>query len=134
MAVKAQSVENSPAAGAEGADCTILLVEDEFLIRTSVAEELRIAGFTVVEASNADDALSVLQAGTSIEVVFTDVKMPGSIDGAAFARRVRVEYPSVKVFVTSGNAAPELRKDIHGFLRKPYQIESVIKRIKRVME
>ena len=66
----------------------ILIVEDEFLLRMDSAETLENAGFEVVQAGNADEAMAILQARAAIHVVFTDIQMPGSMDGLKLARFV----------------------------------------------
>jgi len=81
---------------------TILVVDDEILLRLSIADEFRAHGYAVVEAANADEALSILQSGTVIHAVFTDVRMPGSMDGIELARRIRAEWPEISVVVASG--------------------------------
>jgi CheY-like chemotaxis protein len=67
----------------------VLVVEDEFLIRINAAEMMEEAGFEVVEASNADEAVATLEARLDIAVVFTDIQMPGTMDGLKLARAVR---------------------------------------------
>ena len=110
----------------------ILIVEDEILIRMNIADEFRNAGFEVIEAANAQEALSILQADQAVDAVFSDVKMPGSLDGIALARRIRADYPSIKVFVTSGHSAPSgLDGAIDGFVRKPYDPPLVIEKIRQ---
>jgi CheY-like chemotaxis protein len=81
---------------------TILVVEDEILVRTVIAAYLRDCGFDVVEAGNADEAVRVLEAGIRIDIVFSDVNMPGSMDGFGLAQWVRRERPWLKVILTSG--------------------------------
>ena len=66
----------------------ILIVEDEFLIRMATAEAIRDAGFQVVEAPDADSAIVILESRSDIQVVFTDIHMPGSMDGARLAHAV----------------------------------------------
>ena len=89
-------------------DCTetgvprILVVEDEALIRFAIAEALRELGVSVVEAASADEAWQYLTAGGSVDLVFTDHRMPGSMTGGQLATRVRLQYPSLVVIVTSG--------------------------------
>ena len=71
----------------------ILLVEDEVLVRMVIAEELRDAGYTVIEANSADEALDLLRHGeVDVQVIFSDVRMPGTIDGAMLARIVRSSW------------------------------------------
>jgi CheY-like chemotaxis protein len=80
----------------------ILVVEDEALIRFAMAEALRDLGASVVEAASADEAWQYLTAGGSVDLVFTDYRMPGSMTGGQLATRIRREYPSLVVIVTSG--------------------------------
>ena len=72
---------------------TILVVEDELLIRLMIADALRAAGFSVIEAMNADEALAVLRAGVSIDLVMTDIRVPGPTDGLGLADTVRPTWP-----------------------------------------
>ena len=107
---------------------TVLIVEDEVLIRLSAADELRVRGFGVLEASNADEAIAVLQSGVPIDLVFTDVRMPGSMDGVALARFIDGTRPELKLIITSGalHSAPE---PDDAFIRKPYDLDMVVTRI-----
>jgi two-component system, response regulator PdtaR len=100
----------------------VLIVEDEYLIRTHAAEVIRDAGFEVVEASNADEAVMILESRRDIRVVFTDLRMPGSMDGLKLAHVVRDRWPPVHIVATSGHYAfkeGELPKGTV-FLPKPY--------------
>ena len=83
----------------------ILVVEDEFLIRTATAEAIRGAGFEVIEAANADAAISILESRSDIRVVFTDIHMPGSMDGAKLTHAVKDRWPPVRIIATSGRVA-----------------------------
>ena len=83
----------------------ILIVEDDFLLRMNAAEMIQDAGFDVVEAGNADEAIAILEARPDIHVVFTDIQMPGSMDGLKLARFVRGRWPPIKIVATSGNFA-----------------------------
>lgn len=99
---------------------TILVVEDEILIRAAASEELREQGYAVIEAASADEALLVLQAPIRVDVVVTDVKMPGALDGIDLARHVRATFPFMKVVIVSGQvAAPDVRAMVDGYLSKP---------------
>jgi CheY-like chemotaxis protein len=80
----------------------VLVVEDEALVRLSAREEIEAAGFKVYEAYNADEAIRLLEANPDIELIFTDVDMPGSMDGVKLAHYVRTRWPPVKIIVTSG--------------------------------
>jgi CheY-like chemotaxis protein len=101
----------------------ILIAEDEVLTRMVLAEELRDAGFFVIEASNADDAMAYLKTGSQIDLVFSDIQMPGSMDGLELARRLRVEHPSLPVILSSGRQGAE---GVAPFISKPYRMERVI--------
>jgi CheY-like chemotaxis protein len=100
----------------------ILVVEDEFLVRMDAADMIRNAGFEVVEAANADQAISILESRFDITVVFTDVQMPGSMDGLKLAATVRGRWPPIKIITTSANARLRLDDLPSGgrFLAKPY--------------
>ena len=80
----------------------VLIVEDEWLLRFSGAEMVADAGFEVVEAGNADEAIAILEARTDIRIVFTDIQMPGSMDGLRLARFVRDRWPPIELVATSG--------------------------------
>jgi CheY-like chemotaxis protein len=81
---------------------TILVVEDEILIRLDVADYLRQCGYRVLEASSAADAVTVLQTDHDVDVVFSDAQMPGAMDGFGLARWIRANRPDLKVILTSG--------------------------------
>src|ERR1700733_13275044 len=80
----------------------ILIVEDEPLIRMGVVSQLEDAGFLIYEARNADEAICRLEEHAEIRLVFTDINMPGSIDGLRLAHYARGRWPPVKIIVTSG--------------------------------
>jgi len=81
---------------------SILIVEDEHLIRLDTASSLESLGFVVYEAANAADAVRCLELHGEIRLIFTDVNMPGSMDGVALAHYVRGRWPPMKIIVTSG--------------------------------
>jgi|HubBroStandDraft_6_1064221.scaffolds.fasta_scaffold812881_2 CheY-like chemotaxis protein len=108
---------------------TVLVVEDEVLIRLLLAEALRDAGCRVVEAACAAEALSVLDA-SALDILITDVKMPGEVDGLELAARVRQARPGLKVIVTSGHAGPNPAQAVaDAFLPKPFALEDVVRRV-----
>jgi CheY-like chemotaxis protein len=117
---------------------TILVVEDEVLVRLVIAEYLRECGYKVYEAVNAGEALEMLQSsGVPIDVVFSDVQMPGEIDGFGLARWVRANEPGVQVILTSG---VERSADIAAtlceagpLLEKPYPPHDVVDRIQQLI-
>jgi len=82
----------------------VLVVEDDVLVRNIVAAYQRECGFDVIEASSADEAIRVLQADVKVDIVFSDVNMPGSMDGFGLAQWVRRERPWLRVILTSGAA------------------------------
>ena len=84
----------------------VLVVEDETLIRELVAEELEVAGYTIVIANDADQAIAILEARQDIHLVFTDINMPGSMDGLKLAAVVRDRWPPVHIIITSGKIRP----------------------------
>jgi CheY-like chemotaxis protein len=100
----------------------VLIVEDEFLLRMNAVDMIAAAGFEVVEAENADQAIEILEARFDITVVFTDIQMPGSMDGLKLARAVRGRWPPIKIVATSGrvNVAQTDLPDGGRFLPKPY--------------
>lgn len=112
----------------------VLVVEDEALIRMSIVEEMEDAGFEVFQASNAAQAIEILIANSRIEVMFTDVDMPGSVDGLKLAASVRDRWPPIKIIVTSGHR----RIDVDAlpaearFMVKPYDPNAVIRSIREM--
>ena len=114
---------------------TILVVEDEILIRMVIADYLRDCGYRVFEASSADEAVVLLQRpDIVIDIVFSDVEMPGSMDGFALARWVRQHRPETDVVLAgSPNKAAETATDLceDGPLSKPYDSQLVVDRIRR---
>ena len=105
----------------------VLIVEDELLIRMNAVEMIESAGFEVVEAGDADEAIAILQARPEIHVVFTDIQMPGSMDGLKLARFVRDRWPPIKLIATSGNHVARDGDLPEGglFLPKPYTLAKI---------
>ena len=105
----------------------VLIVEDELLLRMDAVEMIRSAGFEVVEAGNADEAIEILEARGDITVVFTDIQMPGSMDGLRLVRAVRGRWPPIKIVATSGLVDVGEKDLPEGgrFLPKPYQSREV---------
>ncbi|GAB0119958.1 hypothetical protein Acid7E03_40300 [Acidisoma sp. 7E03] len=106
-------------------------------MRMVIADYLRDCGYRVIEAGNVAEALTVLQSSETVHIVFSDVQMPGELDGFALARWVRQNQPQVKVLLTSGNAkaaktATDLCED-GPVESKPYQPQTVLDRIKRLL-
>ena len=101
----------------------VLVVEDEWLLRMDAAEMITAAGFEVVEAIDADQAIEILESRCDIAMVFTDVQMPGSMDGLKLARAVRGRWPPIKIIATSGLVDVGEKDLPEGgrFLPKPYR-------------
>jgi CheY-like chemotaxis protein len=113
----------------------VLVVEDEVLIRMSIADSLEEAGFTVYEAANADQAIKLLEVHQDIRVLFTDIDMPGSMDGLRLAEAVRNRWPPVKIIITSGHVKirqEELPVDGH-FFAKPYDAALVVSAMRNLV-
>ena len=106
----------------------VLVVEDELLIRTNAVDMLRDAGFDVIEAVNADEAIMILEGGSTIDVVFTDVQMPGSMDGLKLAAAVRNRWPPIKIVATSGvlKVGEDDLPAGSRFLPKPYSPSQIV--------
>ena len=105
----------------------VLIVEDEFLLRMNSVDMIRAAGFEPVEAANADEAIEILETLRDITVVFTDIQMPGSMDGLKLARAVRGRWPPIKIVATSGlmNVAESDLPEGGRFLPKPYSPDQI---------
>jgi CheY-like chemotaxis protein len=102
---------------------TILFVEDEAVTRMDMTDFLRQSGFTVTEAANAAEAVDILNSKLTIDLVITDVKMPGDMDGVVLARWVRENRPGVEVILVSGDTRSIEQLPTSGdgaFLPKPY--------------
>jgi CheY-like chemotaxis protein len=113
----------------------ILVVEDESLIRMNAVEMIVEAGFEVVEAANADEAIAILEGGLDITVVFTDIQMPGSMDGLKLAAAVRDRWPPIKIVATSGQVKlgpGDLPEGGH-FLPKPYSSAEITKTFRKLI-
>ena len=100
----------------------VLIVEDELLLRMNALDVIEAAGFEVVEAANADEAIEILEARRDIGVVFTDIQMPGSMDGLKLVRAVRGRWPPIKIVAISGHIGVAQTDLPEGgrFLPKPY--------------
>jgi CheY-like chemotaxis protein len=126
------SMSKSTGRGGESDTPVILVAEDDALIRLCVVEHLRENGYEVVEACNGDEALAVFAASKAVDVVFSDVRMPGATDGAKLAHWVRENRPETHVILASGyfpKAGDEAGKDVV-FIPKPYEPETVVKAIR----
>ena len=109
----------------------VLVAEDEALVRELSVCELEDAGYCVIEAEDARQALAILETGVPIDVLFTDVNMPGEIDGVGLVRLVHRRWPRIGLIVTSGRAdiAEEELPDAGRFIRKPYRLSKMSKMV-----
>lgn len=128
------SINVSPVTKLEEAPRCILVVDDEVLIRFAIADYLRDCGYHVLEAANAAEALELLESQLDlVDLVFSDVQMPGAMDGFGLARWVRANRPWLPVILTSGNArTAELSEDlceIGPLEAKPYDANSMAQRM-----
>jgi two-component system, response regulator PdtaR len=108
-------------------DVVILTVEDETLVRDYLGEILEYAGYQVVSAANADEAIEILESRDDIRVIITDINMPGSMDGLRLAAAVKDRWPPIKIIIATGKEPPrreEMPIDSQ-FLAKPYAPDRV---------
>ena len=120
-----------PAAGLQAK--AVLVVEDESLIRETIADELEDAGFLVLEAETAEQGLEILES-KPVHVLFTDIRLPGVLDGWSLAERARALDPNLPVIYATGFSAEEPRfvpKSV--FLRKPYLPSAVLAAIEKLI-
>jgi len=113
----------------------VVVVEDEAIVRLDIAMSLEAEGFIVLEASNADEAINILNAHSEIRLMFTDIDMPGSMDGLKLASTVRDRWPPIKIIVASGHR--QLSDDllpVEGkFFSKPYDHARVIATMREML-
>jgi two-component system, response regulator PdtaR len=112
----------------------ILIVEDEFLLRMDSSKLIEDAGFEVIQAGNADEAIEILKARPGIHVVFTDIQMPGSMDGLKLAQFVRNRWPPIKIVATSGllRVADDDLPAGSVFLPKPYRGTEIVATLRKL--
>lgn len=114
---------------------TVLVVEDEPLVRMDIADNLEDAGFSVVEAANAAEAIAALERDATIQIIFTDVDMPGSMDGLKLAAAVADRWPPIRIIVTSGHRTVEITDIPDGsvFFSKPYRATEIVNSINQLL-
>lgn len=115
---------------------TILIVEDDPLLRADTVTTLEEAGLSVIDKADADEALGfLLENGTEVAAVFTDINMPGHSDGVHLAEMITRHWPHIGVVVTSGAARPArvLPEQVH-FIPKPWRAEQVIAAMQGLVE
>jgi CheY-like chemotaxis protein len=118
-----------------GTSRIVLVVEDEWLVRQAIADELRTVGWQVIETSSAEAAIACLQAVNHIDVVFTDIQLGGRLSGWDVAESCRAVQPDVPVIYTSGNTVDRSRC-VQGsmFLEKPYDCGEVVNACKLLLK
>lgn len=117
----------------EPEQCVVLVVEDEWLIRLAVSEGLRETGWRVVEAADGVEAIDYIQSGAPLDLILSDVRMPGSVDGLALLTFAKRTLPDVPVILSSGHLEPAqaIAAGATDFLGKPYRIMELEKIIVR---
>jgi DNA-binding NtrC family response regulator len=115
---------------------TILIVEDEVLIRMSSAATLEDAGFHILEAGSGAEALVMIVAHDGIDVLMTDVRLPGEMDGLDLVALVHRSHPDIRSIVVSGNASAEAACDAGaiGFLPKPYMAHTLVRAVNDLIQ
>jgi CheY-like chemotaxis protein len=114
---------------------SVLVVEDEALIRIGVVDDLQQAGFTVLEAQTSDEAMRLLRGHPEIRILFTDINMPGSMDGLGLAATVHDRWPPIRIIITSGGVRlrqHDLPEDVL-FVPKPYDNSDVITALREMV-
>src|SRR6201996_2660675 len=118
-----------------GSSTKVLVVEDEMVLRIRAVDIVEDAGFTAIEAVNADEALSMLESRSDISLLFSDIQMPGSIDGLKLAHAVHDRWPSIKILLVSGEVKPsdEERPAESRFFGKPLGVDQMITELQEMV-
>ena len=112
---------------------TILVVEDEMLLRLDLAHQLRGAGFEVVEADSGDEALAILKAKGDVDLILTDIRMPEEIDGAGLARSVRGQTQNIKIVILSAYIDTQQELPVDATFTKPVRIEALLAKVRQLL-
>lgn len=107
----------------------VLVVDDEVFVRLTAVDVIEEAGHITYEAGDADEAIGLLEEHPEIDVVFTDIKMPGSMDGLGLASLLHRQWPDVKVILTSGHLSIGDLEPGASFLPKPYRAHALTERL-----
>ena len=113
----------------------VLVVEDEMVLRMRAVDIVEDAGFTAVEAVNADQALAILEARSDIDLLFSDIQMPGSIDGLMLAHAVHERWPAIKIILVSGQVkVSDADKPADSrFIGKPLDVKQMVAELQAMM-
>ncbi|MEH6435837.1 hybrid sensor histidine kinase/response regulator [Massilia sp. DD77] len=121
------------ASASPGLAATVLFVEDDSLVRDSVMPILEQAGAEVLCARNAEDALRLLEAGHQVDILFTDIVMPGKLNGVMLAKQVRERFPHIALVLATGYFAEHFELPEATLLTKPYQASDVLEALRRAI-
>jgi len=110
----------------------VLVVEDNALVRVIIADFLETAGFTVIQAKDGAAAIAVLESGAEFNILFSDIQMPGPIDGVGVADLVCAQRPGTPIVLTSGRGVPETRAG-RRFVTKPYDNRKVVTLLRELL-
>jgi CheY-like chemotaxis protein len=113
----------------------VLIVEDDLLLRMLAVEVVEEAGFIALEAADADEAVALLESRLDISVLFTDVNMPGSMDGLKLAHAVRDRWPPIKILLVSGHVRlqPSELPSNSCFVGKPYRAAAMVEQLRSIV-
>jgi len=113
----------------------VLVVEDEMLLRMRAVDIVEDAGFTPIEAVDADQALAILESRSDVDLLFTDIQMPGTMDGLKLAHAVHERWPSIKIILVSGKLTPtdSERPTDSRFFGKPLEVRQMIAEIQEMI-
>jgi CheY-like chemotaxis protein len=113
----------------------VLVVEDEMVLRMRAVDIVEDAGFKALEAVNADEALSILESRSDISLLFSDIQMPGTMDGLKLAQAVHHRWPSIKIILVSGQVKPsdEDKPADSRFFGKPIEVEQMIAELQNMV-
>jgi two-component sensor histidine kinase/CheY-like chemotaxis protein len=113
----------------------VLVVEDEMMLRMRAVDIVEDAGFMPVEAVNADDAFAILESRSDIDLLFTDIQMPGTMDGLKLAHAVHARWPSIKIVLVSGQVSPtETERPVNSrFYGKPLEVKKMIAELQEML-
>jgi DNA-binding NtrC family response regulator len=111
----------------------ILVVEDEVIIRMLMADTLRDEGYEVIEAACGDEGMAVLLSEHRLDLIITDVRMPGQVDGMQLALHAKDQEPGRPVIVSSGHLPPEAAHRADEFLKKPYTSSALLDMVNKLI-
>jgi len=132
--MQAETVTSGGRSSAVTGQPVILVVEDEEIVRVSAAEYLRFSDFQVLEAATADDAVALLTSGTEVDLVFSDIRMPGRLDGYGLAKWLRANHPTLPVLLTSGFVGVGREQSLPApMLAKPYSFDGLLRKIAELL-